>query len=471
MTADTAVGDTRSPTGRPIGRGLTAGAVTAVTASGFVAACGPAAVIVLSAVALVIVVAWRPVFAIYFYLATLPFIAGFERGTLIPGVRLNEALLVVLVAGALAGGYIRGVRGVRFQPRAGPLDVPLAGFAVAAVLWPLASMLVRGVDPGRDDVAAVLPVVKLAALYVLVRVTVRVGTQVVWCIRLMVASATGVAAIAVLQTLGFEPILRILRAIDPTASYVVDRGATTLMNPIASGDYILIGLVLLVTSSSRNLFRPWIRTGAGFVLTAGVFAAGQFSTWLAALVVAALLFWRTPAARRSALRLLPLLCVAALVGAPAVIRRVLDFSAGSLPVSWQVRFDNLAHLYLPTLIGRGGFLIGVSPDSVVVPPDTVRDTVYMESGYLQLLWIGGLPLFIAFVALSYALLRNSSRLASRADGVGACASALFVVWGMVIVLMVLDAHLYMRGVGDLIFVLFGIVGGCHAREGTDDDDR
>jgi hypothetical protein len=288
---------------------------------------------------------------------------------------------------------------------------------------------------------------------------------------LIVASALGVAAIAVLQTLGFEPVLLVLRVVDPTASYVVDRGATTLMNPIASGDYILIGLILLITSSARNLFRPWTRIGVGTILMAGIFAAGQFSTWLAALVVAALLVWRAPSARQSAVRSVPLLGVAALVGAPAVIRRLMDFSAGSTPVSWQVRFDNITHLYLPKLIGQGGFLIGVSPNSVVVPPDTVRDTVYMESGYLQLLWIGGIPLLVAFFALSWAVLRNSSRLASGTDVVGACAAALVVVWGMVIVLMALDAHLYMRGVGDLLFALLGIVGRYVVGERNDHVDR
>jgi hypothetical protein len=73
---------------------------------------------------------------------------------------------------------------------------------------------------------------------------------------------------------------------------------------------------------------------------------------------------------------------------------------GSPPQSWLVRWDNLTYFYIPRLVHNGQFLVGVSPNSVVVPPDTARDVVFLESGYLQLLWVGGAPLLGGFIALS-----------------------------------------------------------------------
>ena len=58
----------------------------------------------LAALLLMAASAYRPVVAIYVYLATLPFIAGIDRNNLIPLVRPNEAMLAVVLVGALIGG-------------------------------------------------------------------------------------------------------------------------------------------------------------------------------------------------------------------------------------------------------------------------------------------------------------------------------------------------------------------------------
>jgi hypothetical protein len=452
---------------------LAAATFAAASAVGLlVTIAGPvAAAVVVGGGCLFGVVAWRPVLATYLYLATLPFVAGIARGTVVSGLRPNEALLVVVVAGAITGGYIRVVRGAPLQLRLGPWDLALAAFVIFATVWPISSMMLRGMSPQVADVVAVFPVCKLTVLFLLVRATVRDSAQVLWCIRLIVGGAVGLAVVAVLQTLNFGPVLHLLNtwwAIDPGEGPLQARGTATLTNAIATGDYILIGLTLLIMSGLRGLFGRWTGLGGGLVLLAGLLAAGQFSTWLGALLVGILLFWRVPAARVWALRLAPIVGIAALVGAPALLGRLGELAGGSAPQSWVVRWHNVSHLYLPELLGHGGFLIGVSPNSVVVPPDTWRDVVYLESGYLDLLWIGGIPLLVGFVVLSWAVLKLSRRLSTRTDGVGACASTLFVVWWAVVLLMVLDPHLFLRGAGDLLFVLFAIVAGRAAEDRTDD---
>ena len=140
---------------------------------------------------------------------------------LVPLVRPNEALLVLLMAGAMAGGYVRAVRGAPLQLRLRPWDVPLAAFVLLATVWPISSMLLRGMPPLPSDVIAVLPACKLAGLLLLVRTTVRTPTQVLWCIRLIIGGAVGIAAVAILQILSIGPVLALLDTwwpIDPGGS-------------------------------------------------------------------------------------------------------------------------------------------------------------------------------------------------------------------------------------------------------------
>jgi hypothetical protein len=465
-------GEPRQPVAHPSRSGaVTGAAITAALVAGLLAAlAGPVAVAVAVGVGLFVLVAWRPVLATYLYLATLPFIAGIERGSLIPLVRPNEALLALVMAGAMAGGYVRAVRGAPLQLRLRPWDVPLAAFILLATVWPISSMLLRGMPPLPSDVIAVLPACKLAGLLLLVRTTIRTPTQVLWCIRLIIGGAVGIAAVAILQILSIGPVLALLHTwwpIDPGGSLDA-RGTATLANAIATGDYIVIGLTLLVTSGVRDLLGRWTRVGAGLVLAPGLLAAGQFSTWLGALLVGALLVWRLPTVRVSALRFAPILGIAVLAGAPALLGRFRDFSGGELPQSWLVRWDNVTHLFLPHLVENGRFLVGVSPNSTVVPPDTWRDIVYLESGYLQLLWVGGVPLLLGFIALSWTVLSLTHRLSSRTDSVGACASALNIAWWMVLVLSLTDPHLFMRGPSDLLFTLIAIVTGRAAEDSSDD---
>jgi hypothetical protein len=402
--------------------------------------------------------AYRPIAATYIYLALLPFLAGIDRGNLLPLVRPNEALLVLLLVGALVGGYVRFLQGEPIPFRLERLDASLAAFLVLATLWPITSMLLRGAQPGTADLAALLPICKQMAVLLLVRATVVSDTQIRRCIQLVVLTASVVALIAVLQTLRFGPVVDLMDAFwdASTMSFEEDlRGSTTLAHPIATGDYIIIGWILLGVGWLKGLFRSrfWLIPGA--VLAVGILAAGQFSSWLAAGIAGVLLLWRFPEARRHAVRLVPLAPIAAVVGAPAVLGRLADFQSGELPISWQVRWDNVVHFYLPELTGLGA-LLGVSPNSVLEPPETWRDTIYLEAGYIQFLWIGGLPLLLAFLWLSREIFRQAGRGRNSPDAYGVCCACLEVIWWIVLVLTMLDPHLFLRGVGDLLFTLIAI---------------
>jgi hypothetical protein len=405
--------------------------------------------------------AYRPVFATYAYLGTLPLIAGIDRGNLIPLVRPNEALLVVLLAGALVGGYLRWCRGERVRLQLHQLDIPIGVFLLMSTAWPLLSFVLRGQTPVTSDLAAVLPVAKLVAIYLLVRFTVTTETQLVRCFRLIIWPGAVVAVIAILQTFNFGPVVSVLQAVwtpDSNAAALAERGTTTLGSPLATGDYIIICLTLVICCGARGLLDRRERLALGLLLGAGVLATGQFSTLISAVVAAGVILWRFSAVRRNSKRFLWLIPVALAVGAPALIGRLQGFGDYGLPASWIGRWNNLSTFYLP----RFGFinvLLGVSPNSVLPAPERWRDVIYLESGYLDLLWIGGIPLLAAFFWLSVVVLRRTGTLMAQPGAVGAAASALWVCWWFLLIVTVLDPHLTYRGTGDVLFMLMGITTG------------
>ncbi|MBV9161762.1 MAG: hypothetical protein JO281_09470 [Pseudonocardiales bacterium] len=457
-----------------VDRWLALGAAGCALVGGVLAvAAGP--LLALTAIGVLVLVglfagaAYRPIFATYAYLGTLPLIAGISRGNLIPLVRPNEALLVLLLAGALAGGYLRWCRGARVPLQLSQLDIPIGVFLLMSTAWPLLSLMLRGQTPATSDLAAVLPVCKLVAIYLLVRFSVTTEAQLIRCFRLIIWPGAVVAVIAILQTLQFGPVVSMLQAVwtpDSNAAALAERGTTTLASPLATGDYIIICLTLVICCGARGLLDRRERLALGLVLGAGVLAAGQFSTWISAVVVAGLILWRFSTVRRNSIRFLWLVPVALAVGAPALIGRLQGFGEFGVPRSWIGRWNNLSTFYLP----RFGFinvLLGVSPNSVLPAPERWREVIYLEGGYLELLWVGGIPLLAAFIWLSVAVLRRTGKLMAQSEGhpegqlnvTVAAASALWVCWWFVLILTVLDPHLTLRGTGDVLFMLMGITTG------------
>ncbi len=404
--------------------------VLAVLAGIAVVPFGLYVVLVVGALMILVLCAIHPAAAVYLYLGTLPFLAGIDRDALLPLVRPNEAVLVLVMAGAIVGGYVRYARGTDLQLRFHPVDGPLAVFVLTATLWPPASLMLRGHVPDSSDLAALLPIVKLVGLLVLVRVAISTGAQVLCVIRIVMWTATVIAVIAVLQTLEFSPVLQLLgrwwaAGLDPAD--LAERGSTTLASPIATGDCLVVALALLACATVRGLLTRAERCVIAPLLVAGIMATGQFSAWLAAATVAAVLLRESPRHRRIALRAAPWLAVAALAGAPAFFIRISQVGGEfGVPRSWLGRWDNLTNFYLPQL-GEFHFVLGVSPNSVLQAPETWREVIYLEFGYLQLLWVGGIPLLIAFAWFAHAVLQTTSTVRTRTDVVGACASVLHAV--------------------------------------------
>jgi hypothetical protein len=401
-------------------------------------------------------VARRPVTAAYVFLATQPFVGGIDRGVLIPLVRPSEAIQGVLVAAVLCGVLVRAMRGERLSFRFTKLDRSVVILCAVASVWPLFWMLARARIPSSTDIFDTIVLWRLASLYVLFRWVVRTPEQVRRCLWILLVSASLLSLLAILDSLG------IWKPGGPWTPVVVDntsgRGGATLGSSIAVGDYLSYSFaVVLVWMLRRKDHRRLIVSIAGIIFL-GILGTGQFSAWIGAFIVVLVVAQHEGQIARLARWFGPLAALGAVVAWPVISTRLSGFgSSGILPQSWQVRLDNLTHFYLPQLAGFH-WVLGVRPNTVLPAPETWRVVIYLESGYLWLFWVGGIPLVCAFFWFLKQGFRHTKRVArERAnDDIGVAAIATRAALWCLLILTLTDSHLTLRGGSDLFFCLLGL---------------
>jgi hypothetical protein len=161
-------------------------------------------------------------------------------------------------------------------------------------------------------------------------------------------------------------------------------------------------------------------------------------------------------------RNLPLLfgagALAVLIFWPVIAHRIEGLGGDQgLPNSWEVRWDNLQQFFIPRISDGMNWLLGVQPAPRVPAPERWREFVYIESGYLWLIWIGGVPFLLAFASFAYSALGTLRRVArTRFDAVAAAAASGFCYLSALLVLTLFDPHLTLRGAADLFFPLLAL---------------
>ncbi|MEM7272809.1 MAG: sugar transferase [Actinomycetota bacterium] len=391
-----------------------------------------------------------PTVFIWLYLALLPFLAGIPRGAVVPVLRPSEALQLAVTAGLVVGAGAAIARGTAWTLRIRTVDWWLLATATTASILPLLWLAARGRPIGPDELLAAFPLVKYALLYVSVRAAVTSTEAALRLARVAVFGALGLAAVAVGQALGVGPVVEVLGRFYADGVEAIDggRGTATIGSSIATGAYLSFSTGIALSLGWATGHRRWFPVAAA--LAVGALASGQAGTVVALAVVTvtvAVLNGRSAALVRGGL---PAALVAGVVLWPVVTARLADIDAGSgLPSSWLIRWNNLSELYLPSL-RDGGWLLGVSPDAIVNPPDVWREVVYLESGYLWLLWVGGIPLLVAAVGLLISAWRTLGTVASPVAIAARAAVA------MMLLLSVIDPHLSLRGGADLFFVLVAL---------------
>ncbi|MGH3115085.1 MAG: hypothetical protein ACRDOP_16600 [Gaiellaceae bacterium] len=414
-------------------------------------------------VVLAAAVAVHPPLAAYALLGATPLIVGVDRGLVIPVLRPNEALALVLAAGLSARVLGEILAGRPFRPRLGRVDLAILALAVTGSVLPLLWMHARGDEITRDDVLYALTLWKYYGLYLIVRTSVRSVRDVRICLWLSLAAAGVVALVAILQALQLFGVPELLATyyapLGQTDALDNMRGSSTIAAPQAVADVMTFNLAIAAGLLLRGSPGRAGLVALSLLLVFGALASGQFSGVLALLVGVIAFGYVTGRLTTTALAFVPAAIAAAFALRPVVDRRIAGFeSAAGIPPSWTGRIENLQTHFLPELSNGWNALLGVRPAArVPAPADSGRDWIFIESGYVWLVWSGGISLVVAFAFFLWTTLRQVASVArARADAVGVAATASFTALVVVAVLQAFDPHLTLRGAGDLCFFLLGL---------------
>jgi lipopolysaccharide/colanic/teichoic acid biosynthesis glycosyltransferase len=440
----------------------------AVTALVLAAATGPALVLIGEGVAAVAIglvlflaVVVHPPAAAYSYLASMPLLVGINRDSLLPAIRPNEAILLVVVVALLTRGAWQLWRRPTLRVRVSWLDVAVLVLGLTASVWPLATMAVRGraVTGGDLLYASVMP--KYVVVFLIVRFAIRTPDQVARCLWLSMSATAVVALIGILQALDLFGVPQLLATYYAPEGIVgllsINRGTSTVGSSIAMADIMVFHFAVAVAWLVRGQRHHRVLLSAASLFVFGALASGQFSGLIGLLVGVIAVGAVTGRTRRLLLPALPAVALARVLLAPVIDRRLAGFEDGGMPSSWEARRTNLETYFWPHLRGLQNLLLGVRPEARVRAWESWREWVWIESGHTWLLWTGGLPLlavFFAFVGVAGRVTWRQAR--ARTDAVGAAACAAFTAVAVMAVLMTLDPHLSLRGAADVLFALLAL---------------
>lgn len=417
----------------------------------------------LSVIVLIAVIAVSPVVGAFAWLLLGPLVVGIARGEAVPFARPNELLLLVAVLGLALNGWWRISRRQTFLPKLGIVDLTILLLLMAGSVLPVLVLLARGLSPTQDDVLYAMVFVKYFVLYALFRIAVRSEKDVTICLALILGSSAIVALVAVLQVNDLLGIPGLLFAyydlpFEGVEGAITLRGTSTIASAFGLADLMAMSLAIVVAWWPVNRdARPYLLVAAMLFL-AGVWAAGSFSG-IIGVAVAVLVAAYVSGQLTSLLALMiPVSLVGTLAFWPVVSARLAGFdNINGLPRSWVGRWENLERFFWPELMSGDRLLLGVRPAARVAAPETWRDWVYIESGHTWLLWSGGVPLLAAFLAFSWFAMRTFIRIARGGiDAIGVAASAAAAGTAMILVLMLFDPHLTVRGGADLFFPLMAL---------------
>jgi hypothetical protein len=381
----------------------------------------------------------------------------------IPLIRPNEAIAILLGATLALRGIVRLRTGWQTRLRVDRVEVAMLLMAVSNSVIPFLWMMVRAEPISRDDLLYSLVLWKLLGLYAIVRFSVTTDRQVRRCLRLSVAAACIVAALAIMQSLGKFGVSGFLAHYysttnnGQTSGLQRTRGSSTLGLPAATADLLIFNLAIVVGLWIRyRRHRPAL-AAAGLLFVMGTLSAAEFSSAIG-LVIAIVCIAIVARVPRLLTVFMPAAALAAYFLRPVIGKRLSGFqSASGVPTSWTTRLHNLQSYFWPKLLSDWNWVLGVEPAARLQVSTQINGYVWIESGYTWLLWGGGIPLLASYLYFIYGAARRGWQAARGGNDASSVAGiAVFAAVFVMIVLMAFDPHLTYRGSSDSFFFLLAL---------------
>ncbi|HZU15918.1 MAG TPA: oligosaccharide flippase family protein, partial [Candidatus Dormibacteraeota bacterium] len=418
--------------------------------------------VTVAAVVLLALAVWRPPLACALFAFAVPVTAGMGRGTLIPLFRVNEVLLMALVAGF----------GVHLLARRHPLpfsalDLVVLVYCLGGVLIPAAVALLTGADLDQSGWMTVLGPVQYLLVYLVFSRAGLAGEGLRRFLKVTLVASVPVAAVAVLELANpgnVRQLVEVYYPAQPLPSWDNAYRPTSLLGFYSAvGAFGLLNFLLafsLLASRQPGFSAWWLRVVMG-VNVLGMLASDTYAPVLAlpfglvaALLVVRRLPWREfAAAVPAALAGLVLLW-------PAISARLQDQLGGAglaLPETMATRVDYWQSFFVPALLHHGLWL----GTATIMPSEVPRPLVsFVDNDYLWEMFRAGVPglamflLLMAAVARTGWVSRRSPSPVRRALGATCLGTVVCVL-----LLNVTSEYLTFTAVSQEFWMLVGALGG------------
>ena len=405
----------------------------------------------------------RPALACALLALAIPLSAGMARGAVVPVLRVNEALVMVVAVGFLVH------RLTRWRPLTySGTDLVVVGFCLLNVLIPWAVILLTRADAALDDWLVVLAPVQYLLVYVVYSRTEFTGADLRLLLNACMFASIPVAAVAGAQAIDLPGVRDLVATYYPTAPQPswdrLYRPASLLGHYSAVGAFGLLNMMLaLALAATRQAGFPgwWL----ALVMAANLLSLVASETYapLAALAVGAvaalLVVRRIPWSHLAAG--LPVLGAAAVVLWPSISGRVGSQFSGAggiaLPETLQTRIDYWQCFFIPALMEHGPWL----GTGTLIPPEVPRTLVnFVDNGYLWQLFRAGLPGLAALITMLASVAALAWAMRANDDPLHRVVGA--VCLGGVVSVVMLDItseYLTFTGVSQEFWMFVGLLSG------------
>ncbi len=437
------------------------------------------------AIAIIGLVVQYPPFASWILVAGTPFIVGVPRNLYLPLLRPNEVFLII-VCFALGVRWLFKSRNFTFKIN--KFEVVMLIFVFFGSIMPLVFTYGRLRPLLNDDIFYSITLWKFVAIYAIIKSTIRTPQQVRELLWVTLLASTVIGFMAVLDSRNTANFAFTLANYFPPGQNVINdgRGAATIGNPIGLGGYMAIHSFIAFAMLLKGERPVWLLGPIAFMGVFGTMGSGQTSGLIALVAGTAGFVLVTKSIKKVLTFGIPVMIVTSFLLYPIIEARVTGLSNDGTLTSWQrdgienlppqdqpfaiyvtnpgsswdVRQYNLESFFLPQFKSLNDWLWGVSPQARVPEPDSgVNDAQYIwiESGHLWLFWIGGLPLFVAFMLFMFygaKYMWDQSR--SREGPVAIAAVGAFSAFCALFVVQTFDPHITLRGSADIFWPLIAL---------------